>query len=268
MLEHMPSYSLVLADETPIPVQAAKKTHKGYMWSFINDDYILYRYSDTRGGITPVEVLKNSPGTLMADGYSGYNKVCVPEGRTRVGCWAHTRRKFWEAKDTAEEAQYALDKIQELYQVEYDAQNQDADPNQHLKIRQHRSIKILTALHRWLMEQQSIHPPKSSMGKAIGYALKQWHELSHFLNNSEVPLDNNASERALRIIALGRKNYLFAGNKDAAENLAGLYSLMATCELHDINPEKYLADVLIRVHTHPHQELDSLLPQRWKQMID
>ena len=117
-------------------------------------------------------------------------------------------------------------------------------------------------------EQSGLHPPKSMMGKAITYAINNWAELSRFVDDERLPLDNNASERALRIIALGRKNYLFAGNDDAARNLAGLYSLVATCELHDINTEHYLADVLIRVHTQSQQKIDELLPHRWKQIFN
>ena len=269
MLEHMPSYSLVLADETPLPVQAEKKTHKGFMWSFINDDYILYRYSRTRSGFTPSEVLKTSSGTLLADGFSGYNAVCTPKRRTRAGCWAHARRKFFEAKDTAPEAEHVLEQIKALYQIEYDAANQEIlHSDEHRELRKSRSGPILSALHHYLLEQSGLHPPKSPMGKAIGYVNNNWKELGQFITDPALPLDNNASERALRIIALGRKNYLFAGNDDAATNLAGLYSLVASCELHDINPEQYLADVLIRVHTHPQQQIDELMPHRWKNQLN
>src|SRR5271170_744138 len=265
MLAMMPSYSLVLADETPLPVQAETKTHKGYMWSFINDDYILYRYSRTRSSLTPSLVLQGSKGTLLADGYSGYNQACVPEGRLRAGCWAHARRKFFEAKVDTPEAQLVLDHIKALYHVEYDVANLDViGSSQHLLIRQKRAGPILLELKQYLRDQEGIHPPKSPMGKAIGYVLKNWDELNRFVHDPQLPLDNNASERALRIIALGRKNYLFAGSDDAAENLAGLYSLVASCELHGINPEHYLADVLIRVHTHPQAQLDELLPHTWK----
>jgi transposase len=265
MLERMPSYSLVLADETPLPVQAENKTHKGFMWSFINDDYILYRYSRTRSGFTPSEVLKTSSGTLLADGFSGYNAVCTPERRTRAGCWAHARRKFFEAKDMAPEAEYVLEKIKSLYQIEYDAANAGIIHSEvHRQLRIDRAGPLLVQLYDYLLEQSGLHPPKSPMGKAITYVINNWKELSQFITDPVLPLDNNASERALRIIALGRKNYLFAGSDDAATNLAGLYSLVASCELHGINPEQYLADVLIRVHIHPHQQIEQLLPHRWK----
>jgi transposase len=269
MLNNMPSYSLVLADETPLPIQAENKTHKGYMWSFSNDHYILYRYSRTRSGLTPSQVLKTSKGTLLADAFSGYNSICIPDGRIRAGCWAHARRKFFEAKDNAPEAQQVLDHIKALYHIEYEVANLDAlGSAQHLEIRKDRAGPILTVLKQYLREQEDIHPPKSPMGKAIGYVLNNWEELNQFVNNPQLPLDNNASERALRIIALGRKNYLFAGSDEAAENLAGLYSMVASCELHGINPEHYLADVLIRVHTHPQSQLDDLLPHRWKTLIN
>lgn len=266
MFDNMPSYSLVLADETPLPVQAENKVHKGFMWAFINDDYILYRYSRTRSGITPSEVLKDSHGTLLADGFSGYNSTCTPEGMTRAGCWAHARRKFYEAKGTAPEAEHVLEQIKALYQIEYEAANLGVlNSDQHRELRSARSSLILSEIHRYLLEQAGLHPPKSPMGKAITYVFNNWSELNRFIEDSALPLDNNASERALRIIALGRKNYLFAGNDDAAANLAGLYSLVATCEMHDINPERYLSDVLIRVHTHPQQQIEELLPHRWKQ---
>ena len=134
------------------------------------------------------------------------------------------------------------------------------------QLRQHRAIPILHEMHKYLLEQSGHHPPKSPMGKAITYALNNWNELNRFVENSKLSLDNNASERALRIIAIGRK-IIFLQEMMTRENLAGLYSLVATCELHGINPEQYLADVLIRVHTHPQQKIDELLPHRWKDLF-
>jgi transposase len=265
MLTTMSSYSLVMADETPLPVQAEVKTHRGFMWSFINDDFILYHYSRTRSGETPQVVLKDSRGTLLVDGYSGYNRICTPDGRIRAGCWAHARRKFFEVKNIVKEADFMLEQIKALYQIEYDAAKLGImGSDAHQMLRQNRAGPILSDMQKYLLEQSGLHPPKSPMGKAITYVLNNWTELNCFINDSKLPLDNNASERALRIVAIGRKNYLFAGNDEAAENLAGLYSLVATCEWLGINPEQYLADVLIRVHTHPQQKIDELLPHRWK----
>jgi len=262
----VPDYDLVLADETPIPIFSLEKTRKGYIWTFITSDLIYYHYSASRSGETPLKIIGKSTGALVADAYSGYNQVCTPENRARAGCWAHVRRKFFEAqRDYPVEADYAIQQILGLYKTEYEAaaENIRAGPA-HLALRQSKSQPITIELKDWLIDQEKKLLPKSPIGKAIAYALNNWDALTLFLNNAKVPIDNNASERALRIVAIGRKNYLFAGNDEAASNLAGLYSLVATCELHEINPERYLSDVLITVHSHPQKDIDQLLPHVWK----
>ena len=130
-------------------------------------------------------------------------------------------------------------------------------------MRQQRAPPILAGLKEWLEEQQPQHLPQSPIGKAITYTLNNWAALNHFLSDARIELDNNRSERALRVIALGCKNYLFAGHDEAAQNLAILYSLVATCELHGANPDRYLADMLIRVQSHPNSQIAELMPQRW-----
>ena len=266
--ELVPEYALVLADETPIPVlePPKDKTHKGYIWTFITVDFICYRYSRTRSGETPIAMLKDSTVTLLVDGYSGYNAVCTPQNRTRTGCFSHVRRKFFDAKSQSNDlAEQSLDMISRLYQIEYQAAELGIlHTAQHLALRQERSSIVITELHSWLKEHEGSELPQSAIGRAIAYTLNNWEALTQFLIDPKIPLDNNRSERALRIVALGRKNYLFAGSDEAAENLAGLYSLVATCELHGISPEEYLADVLIRVHTHPSKNLDELLPHKWR----
>jgi transposase len=134
----------------------------------------------------------------------------------------------------------------------------------HLLLRQMKSRPLMEKLGSWLSEQRPLHLPKGPMGEAIRYAQNQWEALTLFLDDEAVPLDNNASERALRRVAIGRKNWLFVGNDQAGRNLAGLYSLVATCEANGRNPEAYLADVLMRIQTHPHARRDELLPHRWK----
>ncbi len=123
-------------------------------------------------------------------------------------------------------------------------------------------------LRAWIAEQEGLHPPKGLMGRAIGYATKNWTELTRFLDNSKIPPDNNASEAALRAVALGRKNFLFVGHEEAGENIAGLYSLVATCEANGVNPYEYLRDVLLRVSTHSASRIDELLPDQWKLVQD
>jgi transposase len=160
-----------------------------------------------------------------------------------------------------------MDFILDLYRVERAALDADLlGTPEHLEMRQTRSRAVLDEFKVWLDAEQGRHPPRSPIGSAIAYALGQWKELTVFLTDVRVPLDNNVSERALRVCALGRKNFLFVGTDHAGENLAGLYSLIATCEANGVNPVDYLADVLIRVQSHPALRIDELLPHRWMRL--
>jgi transposase len=191
--------------------------------------------------------------------------VTLPHGRVRVGCWAHTRSKFFEALPTAPEAQQALDFILELYRIEDQALQQEVVRTPaHRALRQRHSAPVLMRMHEWLQLQRPLHLPKSPMGEAIRYALNQWQALGLFLHDERLPLDNNRSEAALRAAAQGRKNFLFVDHEVAGQNLAGLYSLVMTCEANGINPEQYLEDVLLRIQTHPQSRIDELLPHHWK----
>jgi transposase len=259
---------IVLADETTQRVQAKGKTRTAWLWSFIARDeaereLIAYVFSRSRSGETPVRVLEGTIGKLLVDGYNGYNKVTLPGGRERAGCWAHARRKFFDAQSTAPAAaKRAMDLILELYKVERAALDADLlGSPEHLAMRQTRSRAVVDEIKEWLEAEQGRHPPRSPIG--IGYALGQWDALTLFLTDPHLPIDNNASEGALRVCALGRKNFLFVGTDAAGENLAGLYSLVATCEANGINPVDYLADVLLRVQTHPASRIDELLPHNW-----
>nr|WP_255424347.1 IS66 family transposase [Corallococcus sp. CA047B] len=226
-----------------------------------------YRFSLGRASTTPKDVLGGTRGALVADAYTGYNAVTLPEGRVRVGCWAHVRRRFFDALPTAPEAREALDFILALYRVE--AQARDAGlvrAEAHRELRLQHSAPVLAALRAGLEEQAPRHLPKGPLGQALSYARKQWDALTRFVSDERLPLDNNRSEAALRKAALGRKNFLFVGHEAAGENLAGLYALVATCEANGVNPEDYLADVLLRVQTHPNARIAELLPHEWKRL--
>lgn len=272
LLQCIAASEVVWADETPLRVLDVKKTRLGYLWTFLTQNergewLIGYRFSMGRASKTPKQVLGGTLGALVVDAYTGYNAVTVPQGRVRVGCWAHVRRRFFDALATAPEARQAMDLILELYRVE--AQARDADVVRtaaHRELRQLRSAPVLEQLHAWLEEQAPRHPPKGPLGQAISYALKQWEALSRFVSDARLPLDNNRAEAALRKAALGRKNFLFVGHEAAGENLAGLYALVATCEANGVNPEEYLADVLLRVQTHPNSRIGELLPHEWKRL--
>ena len=261
---------IVLADETTQRVQEKGKTRTAWLWSFIARDeaekeIIAYVFSRSRSGETPLRVLGDTLGKLVADAYSGYNRITQPGRRERAGCLAHLRRKFFDAQSTAPDAaKRAIDFILDVYRIERAALDADLlGTEKHLEMRQTASRAVMDEFKAWLDAEQPRHPPRSPIGEALGYALGQWHALTLFLTDQHLPIDNNASERALRVAALGRKNFLFVGHDEAGENLAGLYSLIATCEANDVNPVAYLADVLMRVQSHPASRLDELLPHNW-----
>jgi transposase len=266
ILERVVESVYVNADETTIQVQHKEKTRRAYIWTFIAEQLAAYVYSPSRSGETAARVLGNSEGYLQVDGYSGYNAVTKPEQRTRVGCLAHVRRYFYKALETApEEAEHVLELILGLYQVEYTAAEQEVlGTEQHLAMRKLRSADLMRQWREWLDENQPLHPPQSPIGKAITYALNNWESLTVFLENARLSLDNNLSERQLRIIAIGRKNFLFLGHDDAGDNMAVLQTLISSCELNGVNPAEYLTDVLIRIQTHPANRIDELLPDRWE----
>jgi transposase len=269
LLEKIAAEPLVNADETPIRVQAPGQTRRGYLWTFVAGGNIAYKFSPSRSGETPSAVLGATTGALVVDGYTGYNQVTQPGGRERIGCWAHVRRKIFDARETAPaEAQVGLNLIAELYRVEHDALSADVVRTpEHGAMRRVRSAATVTAIAAWLIETSLRHGPKSRLGAAVRYAGRQWVALTRFLSDPALPLDNNAAERALRVAALGRKNFLFVGSDEGGENLAALYTLVATCEANRINPFRYLRDILIRVQTHPQSQLDDLLPQRWLELF-
>jgi transposase len=265
LLAQVAESDLVQADETPIRMQDKKI---GYLWCFRTDELLGYRYSASRSGQTPAEVLGGGSGTLVVDAYTGYNRVFTPEGWSRAGCLAHLRRRFFEARTSCPEAEQAMDFIRDVYRVEHDARERGiVKTPEHTRLRQERSRPLMQRFQAWLEAQKGLHPPRSPMGKAIAYGLNHWDALARFLDDASIPLDNNASERALRVAALGRKNFLFVGHEQAGQNLAGLYSLVATCDANGVNAPAYLADVLLRVQTHPHSAIQDLLPTNWRRLF-
>lgn len=253
---------IVLADETSHRMQSTKK--KPYLWTFIGGNLVLYRFAADRSGKTPESVLGDSKGILLVDAYSGYNAVTTPEGRTRAGCLAHARRKFFDASTLCPDAAFALDVIRQVYIIEREAKDASIiGTTEHLALRQSRTAALMEQFGGWLADQMPQHLPQGPMGKAIRYATDNWRELTRFLGNPKIPPDNNRSEAALRVAALGRKNFLFVGHEQAGQNLANLYSLVATCEANGVEPTAYLADVLMRLSSHPAGRIDELLPQNW-----
>ncbi len=262
---------IVLADETSMRIQDRKK--RGFFWVFHGRDeqsggtLVLFVFATDRSGQTPAEVLGNSEGALVVDGYTGYNHVTDPGGRARGGCWCHLRRKLFEARTApGDDADVGIAKLRPLFRVEHEAKARGIlGTPAHLALRQQQTKKVIDDFYAWLEERRSQVLPKSPLGQAFGYATNQRARLELFLTDARIPPHNNASERLLRVIALGRKNYLFVGNPRAGRNFATLYSLVGSCIANDIEPTEYLTDVLERVATATtDDELDALLPDRWR----
>lgn len=253
----------VQADETSFRTQV--RPDKSFMWTFLSELYTVYVYNPSRSGDTPKAVLGGTTGKLTVDGYTGYNHVTDVDGRERTGCWSHARRYFFEALGTAPEARQALDIILDLFQVERSAKSRGiVGTAAHLELRQRRSREALDRLQAWVAQTKPLYEPRSAMGQAIGYLENQWPRLTAFLKDAQIPIHNNASEAALRIIALVRKNSLFFGNDAAGRRFAVLFSLIAMCDKHGVNPVEYFTDVLLRIQDHPKSRVAELLPHAWK----
>lgn len=262
MARHAP---IVNADETTVPVTQEGGCRDGWIWTLVTDTVIAYHFDSSRAGQVAKDLLAGTTGKLQVDGYSAYNAVCSSAGRLRIGCWAHARRLFFKAKKDFPEAERILEWIVDLYTVEHRARDAGiAGAAEHLAMRRETSAPLLKTIKAWLDEKQPLYPPKSKLGKAIGYAINQWESLEVFVDDAAIPLDNNVSERALRIIALGRKNWLFVGEDGGGESMAVLQTIVATCKLHGVNSYDYIRDVLLRIQQIETKDLTPLLPANWK----
>lgn len=261
------------ADETPAKVLDKNKkgtTHRGYYWVYHNsiDGLVWFDYQEGRGREGPEKILKDFKGYLQADGYNVYDFFKEKADITVLHCMAHARRKFFESTNNDKAiAQYALEQIGLLYDIERKAKNQQLNAEQILELRQKESVPVLESLGKWMKESYLKALPKSAIGKALGYSIQRWPELMVYATDGKLNIDNNPVENSIRPVAIGRKNYLFAGSHDAARRSALLYSLMGTCKLHGINPFIWLRDVLQRINTHPINKIDELLPHNWKPLV-
>jgi transposase len=261
------------ADDTPVPVLApgTGKTKTGRLWVYVRDDRphggprppaALFRYTSDRKGEHPREHLKPFAGALQADGYAGFDRL-YGERIVEVACWAHVRRKFHDvhAANGSPIALEALQRIGALYGVEDDVRGQP--PDERCRVRQARAGPLLDQLRMWLDATLPKLSGKSELAGAIRYARTRWPALLRYRDDGRLEIDNNAAERALRGIALGRKNWLFAGSDKGGERAASIYSLIETAKLNGLDPEAYLRDVFARIADHPVSRVDELLPWRW-----
>jgi len=252
----------VHADETSVRQQGLKK--RAFLWGFVTPEVIVYRYAPSRSGDTAKDVLGDSTGRLVVDQFTGYNAVTKPGKRVRAGCLAHARRRLFEQRDHVETNE-ALDLISEIYRIEHEAKGAGITGTEaHLELRKQRARPLFAKLLCWARRHRDRFEPRSGMGRALRYILRNFRELGRFLRFASIPPDNNVAEAALRRVALGRKNFLFVGGEDPGHNLAVLYTLVASCEKHQVNPIDYITDVLLRVQSHPARNVVDLLPHRWK----
>ena len=255
------------ADESPIKVLDSEKkgsTHQGYQWIYRNPlkGIVMLQYRKGRGSNGPKEMLSGYQGYLQTDGYIVYDKIAKAGKIELVGCWAHARRKFFEAlKFDKKRSEFVLEKIKTIYLHEKECKDFVAEERK--KYRLEKVAPLMHELHTWAENEQYKVTPKTPIGKAIGYFLNQWPKLSRVLQAGELEIDNNKIENKIRPLALGRKNYLFAGNHQAGQNIAMMYSFFATCKEHNINPYDWLKDVLEKLPDTKMTDLEKLLPQNW-----
>lgn len=253
------------ADETRIQVldrDKKKKTHRGWYWTYrdTQSGLVLFDYHESRGREGPGGRLKNFEGYLQTDGYEVYNYFNTGK-ITLVHCMAHARRYFEQALNNDRElADYALKEIQKLYAVEQICRENKLSLNDRLDLRQGKSVPILVSLHQWLKEKVVEVTPTSAIGKAIAYALPRWERLMLYAQDGRLEIDNNLVENSIRPIAIGRKNYLFAGSHESAKNAAMFYSLLGTCKLKGVEPFSWLNNLLKILPDHKANKLEDLLP--------
>ena len=259
---------IVHADETPFKLTTQKS--KAYLWTFLGRALTGYEFALSRGGEVPVDVLGNSSGVIVCDDYRGYDPVAGLAARVRAGCLAHARRKFFEAnKDGVPEATKALELIGVMYAAEHEADRREAEgADARLVLRKEFSRSLFAELLRLARSIQRAEGPRTLLARAANYLLSNRRELGRALRDGRIPLDNNRAENALRVVALGRKNFLFVQSEDAGKELALLYSLVVSCDRLGKNPLTYLTDVLSRIDRTPVAELRELLPDRWEPPIE
>jgi len=275
LTQELLQHRVLHADETPVAMlkPGLKKTHRSYIWSFCTTAFnatqaVVYRFADSRSGLNVRQFLgleEGRPwqGTLVTDDYTGY-KACFERGVTEAGCMAHARRKFHElwVNHGSTVAQQALERIQLLYRIEEEVR--ELEPDERRRRRQEKARPLAQELYSWMLRQQEVVPPGSATAKALLYSLRRWAALVRYIDDGDLPIDNNWVENQIRPIALGRSNWLFAGSLRAGQRAAAVMSLLHSARINGHDPYTYIKDVLTRLPLQPNSRIQELLPHRWQ----
>jgi transposase len=274
---HVMAAERIHGDDTTIPVLAKGKTATGRLWTYVRDDRpfagpappaAMFFYSRDRTAVHPNRHLAGYVGVLQADAYAGFNDLYAPARQpgpiTEAACWSHGRRKLFELAQLARAplAVEAVRRIDAIFDIERNINGLPAEQRQ--AVRQRHVAPLVAELDTWMWSVRAKLSRHADVAKAMDYMLKRWKTFSRFLNDGRICLSNNAAERALRGIALGRKSWLFAGSDRGGERAASMYSLIVTAKLNDVDPRAWLADVLRRISDHPASRLHELLPWNWR----
>ena len=275
--QHVLAAERLHGDDTTVPVLAKKRCVTGRIWTYVRDDRpfagsdppaALYFYSRDRGGTHPCRHLAGYAGILQADAYAGFNDLYLPAREpgpiTEAACWSHARRKFFVLADTVKAplALEAVRRIDAVFTIEREINGQAVEVR--LARRQAEVQSLVDDLEQWMRAERTKLSRHAGVAKAMDYMLKRWPSFTRFLTNGRICLSNNAAERSLRSIALGRRNWTFAGSDRGGERAAAVYTLIETAKLNEVDPQAWLADVLARINDHPVSRLHELLPWHWR----
>lgn len=260
------SAPIIQTDDTVVRLLefGKKRSRQARLWGYLGRRQVVFEFTPTRQQKWPQAFLKDFKGFVQCDAYKGYDQLFLEgSGRLELACWAHARRYFVEAQETdRERALAAIAFIRELYAAEEEAR--EMAPEARAALRKEKAAPVLARLRTWLEGESLRVLPKTPIGEALHYALAQWKALGRYVDLGEAQIDNNAMERALRGVAIGRKNYLHFASEDGGAWAAAAYSLIESCKLSSVEPWRYLKDVMMRVWTHPADRIAELMPRLWK----
>ncbi|SFG08239.1 Transposase [Salegentibacter agarivorans] len=272
LIADVKSQGYLQVDETTIKVQdegKKGKTHLGFYWVYHSpiDGNIVFDYQLGRGQKAPQAMLTDFKGYLQTDGYAVYDHYAKKEGVIHLGCWAHARRYYEKSLDNdPERATRALKEIQKLYAIERRIKEANLSPDQIKEVRLKEALPIINELGKWMTGQLKATLPKSLIGKALAYSVSRWDALCAYLYDGNLLIDNNQIEGKIRPVAVGRKNYLFAGSHKAAQRAAAIYSFFAICKKHEVNPYEWLKYTLENIMTIKYKDIKNLYPQNYKKL--